>query len=230
MKKQLLIVIILFCTTYSFSQTLVYETKEVLDFYSNVKLVNPGGDLPAYGSDIKGSPYLIDEFKKGIIYTTNKQKFIDVPLRFNIYNDNFEFKTAEGEVMEIAAPEIVEKITYNDCNMVYMPYTGEKTGKGFFKELQEGKASLYAHHEVVFKDSPRQESFAMPEPPKFIKKQDSHYIRFGSGKAIKVGNKNELIQIFPDHQKEISAFVKKNKVKTNKTEKLMELVLYYNSL
>uniref|UniRef100_UPI0032178057 hypothetical protein n=1 Tax=uncultured Draconibacterium sp. TaxID=1573823 RepID=UPI0032178057 len=233
MKKHLpaLAIFLVISTFSSFSQTLIYETKEVLDFYSNIKLVNPGGELPAYGSDIKGSPYLSEEFEKGTIFTTTKEKFIDIPLRLNIYNDNFEFKTSDGNVLEIAAPEIIEKVKLNNLEMVYLPYEGEKKGNGFFIILEEGKdASLYAHLEIVFKDSPRKEAFTMPEPPQFIKKPNSHYVRFGKGKAIKIGNKNELIQLFPNHQDEIIAFVKKNKIKPNKPDKLKELIKFYNSL
>jgi len=230
--KQLLLtaIILLIATSFSFSQTLEYETKELHDLYGQIKLVNPGGETSALYGDVEGSPYLSNEFKNGTVYTTTKQKFVNIPLRFNIYNDNFEFKTSDDQIMEMATPETVEKVEYNNCYMVYIAYKGEKEGNGFFKILEEGNATLYAHHEIAFKDSPRQEAFTLPEPPKFINKQNSHYIRFGTEKAIKIGKKNELIQLFPDHQSQVSAFIKKNKIKTNKPEQLKKLVQFYNSL
>jgi hypothetical protein len=73
-------------------------------------------------------------------------------------------------------------------------------------------------------------AYSEAQPAKFTRKPDAYYIRIGMEQAKLVSNKKELLAAFPDHSKEIATFVKKNKVKTTKPERLRKLVQYYNSL
>ena len=51
-----------------------------------------------------------DEFITGTIFTTSKTQYVNMSLRYNIYNDQLEFKTPEDKILVMAAPEIIEKI------------------------------------------------------------------------------------------------------------------------
>lgn len=64
----------------------------------------------------------------------------------------------------------------------------------------------------------------------FTRKSDDYFIRVGKEPAVLISRKKDLEEVFPDHQKEIRSFIKKNKVKPNKPERMAELVQYYNSL
>jgi hypothetical protein len=168
---------------------------------------------------------------KGTIFTTSKQQFVDVPLRFNIYNDEIEFKTPENEIFALAAPEIVEMVEFGDCKMVYVPFSNvKKIRYGFFKVEEEGKASLYSKLEMTYKPAVPPAAFKNPVPPKFVHQPDSHYIQIGKEQAEKVRKKKKIVEIFPKHQNEILSFIKTNKIKTNKAEDLIKLVRYYNTL
>jgi hypothetical protein len=182
-------------------------------------------------NDIKGSPYLNDEFVVGSIYTIQRLHYVDIPLRYNIYNDELEFKTPAGEVQALAVPEIIEKVVIGNTEMVYSPYLrANKNKNGFFIILEEGKVSLYAKPGITFTEATEPGAYKDPEPPKFLKKSDEYYLRVGSGQAQVIGNKKELIAAFPDNQDKIESFMSKNKTKINKPESLKELVKYYNSL
>jgi len=217
---------------YSYGQiTLPYETQQTIDFYQTNKFITGSGNKTLDESNIKGSPYLDDEFNYGSIYTVQKMHFADIPLRYNIYNDDLEFKTPEGEVQALATPDIVEKAVFGSIQLVYCPYiVSNKNKKGFFVVLEEGKVSLYAKPGVIFREGTAPGAYKEPEPPKFVKKSDDYYLRVGSGQAQIIGNKKELIALFPDNQDKIKSFISKNKTKTNKPESLKELFKYYNSL
>jgi hypothetical protein len=61
--------------------------------------------------------------------------------------------------------------------------------------------------------------------------QDFLVIRVGSIEpAVLISRKKDLEEVFPNHKKEVRSFIKKNKVKPNKPERMAELVQYYNSL
>ncbi|MCF6356222.1 MAG: hypothetical protein L3J54_00325 [Draconibacterium sp.] len=230
MKRHFFTVIILLATI-SFSYSQDYQIRDAMDLYRTSKVNSGDWKNTLTENDIKGSPYLNDEFINGTIYTKSKYKFVDIPLRYNIYNDQIEFKTPTNEVLALSTPEIVATVAFGDYKMVYLQYSGTKKIRyGFFIIEEEGAASLYSRLGVAFVAAEEPGGYKEAEPAKFVKKSDSFYIRIGLEAAKKVGSKKEVVEIFPDHHSEISTFIKKNKVKTNKPDKLKELVRYYNSL
>ncbi|HSO87918.1 MAG TPA: hypothetical protein VLQ91_15290 [Draconibacterium sp.] len=181
--------------------------------------------------DISGSPYLNDEFINGSVYTLQRLQYVDIPLRYNIYNDDLEFKTPSSEVQAMATPEIVEKAVFGNTQLVYLPYSlANKIKKGFFVVLEEGKASLYSKPVVIFKEPTEPGAYKEAEPAKFERKADEYYVRVVGEQAVQINNKKDLIAVFPDNQDKIENFISKNKIKTNKPEGLKEVVVYYNSL
>ncbi len=233
MKNYILSLLFIFCFTgYTFGQvTLSYELRETIDFYRTNKFITESGNNQLLMKKVKGSPYLNEEFVNGSIYTVQRLQYPDIPLRYNIYNDELEFKTPANEIQALATPEIVDKAIFGETHLVYSAYTNSnKIKKGYFVVLEEGKAMLYAKPGVAFKEATEPAAYKEAEPPTFNKKADDYYIRFGTAPAQIVGNKKELIAVFPDNQDKIESYIDKNKVKTNKSESLKELVKYYNSI
>lgn len=224
-----LFLLFLFLTTQINAQ---YETRQAIDFFNSTKMAR--GDLKTLltENDIEGSPYLNDDFIKGTIYTTSQTKFVDVPLRYNIYNEQIEFKSGDGSIQALAPPEIVEKIELGSYILVYVPFKMSRSiRRGFFRVIEPGdKAVLLARSQVLFEDAKKPAAYQDVEPPKFIRKTDDYYIRIGKEPAMLISRKVDLEEAFQDHQKEVRSFIKKNKVKPNKPERMAELVQYYNSL
>ncbi len=231
MKKLMLLTIgMLLTVVYSSAQT-GYQLAETIDFFKSYKMQTGDWSIELTESDIQGSPYLNDEFIKGTIYTTSKIQFQDIPLRYNIYNHNLEFQTPENKVLAMAAPEVVEKAIFGEFTMTYIPYiSSKKIRRSFFNVIEEGKVCLYSQPEVVYQEPTKAGAYKDPEPARFNRRPDSYFIRIGLEAAVRVGNKKELIALFPEFQEEIATFVKKNKIKANKEEDLQKLVQYYNSL
>lgn len=208
-----------------------YELRKSIDLYNSNKFITGNNNRTVTQENIDGSPYLNDEFISGSVYTVQKIQYNEIPLRYNIYNNNIEFKTASDEIQELTNPEIIEKVVMGDIQMVYSPYLmANKNNNGFFIVLEEGKVSLLAKPEIQFVPATQPAGYKDAEPPKFIKKSDEYYLRIGTGQAILISNKKDMIAAFPDNQDKIENFVSKNKTKTNKPESLKELVKYYNSL
>ena len=208
-----------------------YELRKSIDLYNSNKFITGNNNRTVTQENIDGSPYLNDEFISGSVYTVQKIQYNEIPLRYNIYNNNIEFKTASDEIQELTNPEIIEKVVMGDIQMVYSPYLmANKNNNGFFIVLEEGKVSLLAKPEIQFVPATQPAGYKDAEPPKFIKKSDEYYLRIGTGQAILISNKKDMIATFPDNQDKIENFVSKNKIKTNKPESLKELVKYYNSL
>ena len=218
--------------SFSFAQLQIdYEIKQAIEFYRSNKFIDGSLKNQLSEKDIKGSPYLNDEFETGTIFTVQRQKFEDIPLRYNIYNDELEFKTPAEEVQAMATPEIVEKAIFGATQLVYLAYPeSNKIKKGFFIVLLEGKASLYAKPGISFKEPTEPAAYKEAEPATYLKKTDEYFIRIGNEQAVLINNKKDLIAAFPDNKDKIESFINKNKTKTNKPESLKEVVRFYNSL
>ena len=144
--KRLLLVLFasLLCAGYVFSQisqSSMYEVKRAIDLM-NLNRAHRG-DLKSMltETDIQGSPYLNDEFIEGSVYTTSKTRYEGVSLRYNIFNDDIEFRSDDGQVMVLAVPEVIEKVEFGDYQFEYIFYfISNKTRRGYFALLEEGKA------------------------------------------------------------------------------------------
>lgn len=216
----------------SFAQLpLTYGVRTTMDLYESNKLVSKNGAGLLTDKDIDGSPYLDEEFQTGSIYTTQKLQYVDIQLRYNIYNDNIEFKTPSGEIQALANPDVVEIAVFGNNQFVYSSYVeANKFKKGFLVVIEEGKASLFSKPVVAFKEATQPAAYKQPEPAKFVKKADEYYLRIGNEPAVSIKGKKDLIAVFPDNQKAIEDFIDKNKIKIGKPEGLKEVVRYYNSL
>ena len=208
-----------------------YEIMNSVNFFSVAKVMKGETNTELTNEDIEGSPYLNDEFINGNVYTTSKTMFPDIPLRFNIYNHEIEFKSPEGKIAAIDTPEIVEKIEFGNYVVEYVPYKDvKKIKRSFLLLLSDGHAKLYARPSVDFRAAEPPVPYKDAVPAKFIDEATSYYIRVGNDAALLIEKKKDLTLAFPDHQHEIDAFIKKHKINHRKEDKLMALVEYYNSL
>jgi hypothetical protein len=208
-----------------------YQLSQAMDFFRTNKMINGEIKNVLTEADIEGSPYMTDEFINGSVFTTSKIQYNDIPLRYNVYNDEMQFQAPDGNIAAIAAPEVIEKVTFGEYTMEYIPFTNaKKIRRGFFVLLVDGNVKLYARPNVEYRPPVPPAPYKEPEPAKFLEKPDTYYIRIGLEAAQLIENKKDLEEIFPDHKKEVATFIKKNKVNHRKEEKLKELVEYYNSL
>lgn len=232
MKKHLISAILVLSFFSSLAQlTVTYELKGTDDFFRMNQLLNKTGNKELTLNDIDGSPYLDEEFINGTVFTTEKTKYENVPLRYNLYNGDLEFKNPAGELLVIAKPEIVEYAAFGDYRLVYCNfYQGPKPKQGFLLLIEEGKASLLSKLTVILKEGSQPAAYKDAEPPQFVRRADEYYIRMGTGIAKPAGNKKSVLEAFPDNQDKIDDFISKNKIKLNKTEGLAAVVKFYNTL
>ena len=231
MKKYILLFLTLLLSSAGLYAQSIYDIRNAIDFFESNKMQKGEYRHTLTANDIKGSPFLNDEFITGTIYTYQKVQFNDIPLRYNIYNDELEFETPDEQILAMATPEIVEKAVIGEHSFSYIPYQiSKKMKRGFFILLEEGNVSLYARPVVLYQEPKEAAPYKDPEPAKFIQRPNEYYMRNGKDAATKVETKKDLVNFFPDHKEEIESFIKKNKVKPGKEDKLIALVIYYNSL
>jgi len=233
MQKYISIVVFLMMVSFFASAQLPigYELRQTMDLFNTTKFVSGDWKKQLSANDIQGSPFLNDDFINGTIFTTQKQQYNDIPLRYNIYNDELEFKNPSGEILAMNTPEVVEIAVFGDNKLTYSGYLeGNKTKTGFFVIIEPGKAALLAKKSIFFIEATLPAAYKDAEPAKLKARNDVYYIKVGDFQALPADNKKNLVAAFPDNQDKIEAFISKNKVKLNKPESIAEVVKYYNSL
>lgn len=230
--KQLILLLIPVLLIFQVANAQVdYEMRKAVDFFNSNRTHGSNWQQGLTEINIEGSPYLNSDFTEGSLFTTSKTKYVDIPLRYNIYSDQIEFKTESGQVLELSAPEVIEKVEMGDYLLEYIPYSiSKKVRRGFFIVIEKGQATLYSRPRILFIDPVKPAAYQDAKPAKFIRKSDEYFIRMGMEPAVQVSKTKDLEEIFSRDNKEINSFIKKNKIKPGKAESLRELVIHYNSL
>ena len=152
------------------------STQSFDDFLS---LVNKGSIKRAIltEGDIKGSPNLNDNFVLGSILTLNKIKYVDVPLRYNIYNDDIEFEVDKNTYLAISNPKSMKEICIGDDVFIYTIKRNKKGDQfGYYQLLQKGKVQLLSRYNIVFKEATTTTGYKAPEPAKLERNSNTYYL------------------------------------------------------
>jgi hypothetical protein len=179
---------------------------------------------------IEGSPFLDAAFVPGEIITLN-MKFPGIPMRYNIFSDQIEFK--QNNSSYILAPEARIKQVHIGAH-TFIAEEHEVKGRlklGFLTLLDSGKVSLMAKKIVVY--NPKTEPTALAplsSPAKFTRSQDIFYYKIGNAPAHQIFSLKDLIKSLPGKQDEVNQFAKKEKISVKKEVELLKLIRYYNAL
>jgi len=181
--------------------------------------------------EIQDSPYLIDSFVVGSIYTNRNEQFQNIPVRYNIYTDNIEYIMGASSVLTLKNPETVEKIECENYKLIYLSHSDKnKLESGFFIVLTEGNASLLSKPGITLHKPTPPGGYIDAQPPRFSRNPDTYYIKVGKNQAQIIKSKKKLINSFPDCREELSKYIKTHNTKISDQKSLIDLVQFYNSL
>lgn len=200
------------------------------DFY-NTFLGSKFGKIVNANTEIKGSPYEIEEFIPGIIYVNTKQYYSDILLRYNMYSDQMEFKRPDGAIYEVNRPETIDSIIIGTSRYIHHAFKGgSKSRNGYFKVLTGGTPLLLLKMNVFHNPAEPPGAYKEAVPESFERDADDFYLLFPQDDAVKFSGKNEFLGIIGLKKAEMEKFIKKNKIRFNKQEDLIATMNYYYSL
>jgi len=211
------------------AQDIDYLNKKILETIDNVAWIK---SMEPSSFDYEGSPYNKDIFVKGDIYYDINWRYPDIPLRYNIFNDEMEFKIEGQETIYAIKPDKkIQKILIQEDTFVIGEY--QEKGKiipGFYKVLTTGKIDLLAKLQVDFKEKQPPKAMVDPEPAKFTRRADQYYVKINGDITQKISNIKKLIELIGDHKNELSEYAKKEKISAANESELIQFISFYNSL
>ncbi len=181
---------------------------------------------------IAGNPYLEKSFKKGKIISNVDMQFPEIPLRYNIYTDNIEYKAPNGKIYALKDHNKVKAYQIGDTTFVYLPFYEKKNkiSAGFFQQLVAGQVSGLVRYKVYLLPAVPEKPYQKAKPERFSEVSKTFYVRIGDLPARAVTNAKEFIKLFPNHKKPLSQFVKNEKIRLQKQEDFEKLVRYSETL
>lgn len=186
--------------------------------------------------DIKGSPYVFDDFVKADIFDKYGNLIKDVSVNYNAFDHGMEVRKNGNSTILDESQYL--KITIKDHNLkknvdgplVFVPYYGSSaTNVKYVQEIVHSPMlRLYKKYRVGKKES------TINTPGEIITHERfnmyKEYIIFKDGEYIQVKSKiDDFIKII-GHEKELKSFAKKNKIKLKTDQQAKEFIEYAISL
>jgi len=179
--------------------------------------------------NISGSPYLSDEFQQGDIYMNGKYKIPNIQLRYNLYNDEFQFKE-RNSIMAIADPTNIDKIVIGDEVFIYLKKGDQNTVTGYAKMWNSQLPAVITKMKVEFFEKEKPKPYVEPKPDRFERAQDKQYLMKSKTEIENISSVKKLIKSLGDHEVELTDFAKKEKISAGDPEELAKLLDYYSTL
>jgi hypothetical protein len=191
-----------------------------------------GSYLSEKGTEVKGTPFFMDEWRKGSVLLKTKERIDSVLLKYNLYSDLLNVKVDETEyqfnidVAEFLLPDSVTKEA-NLFRSGFTPVAGMNE-KSFYQVLYDGKTKFLLKHKKTIAS----ELTSTPGvKAKVFEEQKFYFILTTSGKMERIKKKNKgILDLLEDKKEEVKKMVDTNKLKLTNDEEIISVLEYYDSL
>lgn len=179
-------------------------------------------------NEVKGSPYLIEDWSVGSIEMINDLKMEDLKLKLDLL---------KGELIllkntsEITVPKNRVKsftIDVRGTNLIYIQASIEGTEQ-YVQVLFEGLThNLLLFPRVIYSGSDLNQAYSAGQKESEYKRTNQFFIQYANGNIDELRqSRNGLIRHFPDHHDELKSFISTNSLNPKATQDLIKVFEYY---
>ena len=232
--KLFLIILTVFASLLCFGQQPNLNTPvDMVDQVSNmenlIRALSFQTSMEPKAENVEGTAYLHDEFENGDVLLATGVKYTGIPLRYNVYNDQIEFRNQAGKVYNINNPEGIRELIIGDSRFIYVGCLRNKKMQGAFVEvISEGHISLLKHHRIKIQPAKPAQTHQEAQAPKFVKIPSEYLIRKADGVGQYFKNEKELLALLSDKKSEISKLISRENLSVNQEKDLIRIINFYN--
>lgn len=182
--------------------------------------------------DVKGDPFITEEFQEGEVIHLDSTITRNVPMRLNHHTDEIEFKM-DGKILVFAMPKKINYVTFGHRSFAYFDFVQQKkTSAGYFEVLAWGDCKLLLRRNTIIKREELPPSDMSGGNYKdYFRTTEEYYLKKGDESAKQIQrSKKSILKALGDHQDELSDFIEENKLKIKSEEDMIDLVYFYNTI
>jgi len=181
-------------------------------------------------TDVEGSPYLIEEFHKGILTTAKGNKVYDgIPMRYDAYKDELEYEK-EGKRYRLG-PEIISfSIPTGDALYEFQrdfPAVDGLTENSFYQVLHDGNTKLLKHYGKRMREEKAYNSATATK--RFDGTEQLFVLKGGRMNPVKKNDKKELLSLLSDEKNLMNYIIKEEQLNFKSERDMVKLLEEYDA-
>ena len=178
---------------------------------------------------IKGSPYLFEEFSDGKVFFKDQKEPATYMFNYNAYTNSIEF-VKDGNTYQVSNTQNIDSIVINNNVMLKTIYTEDNADHDdFLIRLNNNKIKLYKKVDIYYVGAREGMSgYEKDKPAEYVRKKPEFFVSVNEKPATLIKNKKSLLSLF-NNDKELSSFLKKEKLNIKKEKDFIEIIHYINS-
>lgn len=181
----------------------------------------------------QGSPYLQKMFIAAKVEKLNIKAF----MRYNVFDDNFEFITPKNDTLILDKIDDFGTIVFEATNKKYKltqyVNTKNKLFNGYLILLYEkGDFVLYKKENIAFyEEKLAKTTLERDMPAKYVKSDDFYFFKNKEKGTVEFPeNKKQLLKLFPDKKEAMETFLKENKINFDEESDKMKIIDFLNTI
>ncbi|MFP4489287.1 MAG: hypothetical protein ACLFN1_08290 [Bacteroidales bacterium] len=179
-------------------------------------------------TEYDGSPYLLDEFRDAEIYLKNGRQYEDVPMNYNIHNDDFEFMMDDISY-SLGNNNIVKNIRVGDRDFYYRNYTYNSARiKGYLELVADGDYKIFKKHRVIYTEPKATRGYVEAQPARFSPRRPDYFIELTDGNIVYFNKLKEIADLLPENSDKLKDYIRDNRLKARREEDIITLAGYIN--
>jgi len=229
MKKYFFLILFALIGFTCMAQTNTTFTRTADNFWRMEELKD--GTLSKMHTTIAGNPYLNKDFQKGKLISKYDLIFPIIPLRYNIYTDNVEYKSPENKIFALNGHEKIKGFVIDDTTFLFTPYfkNKDKLSSGYFQVLVSGEATGLLKYTVYLLEAQSERPYTPAKPERFSQRTMSFYLKVGDKPAVSISKEKDLFRLFPKQKSQLNKYIKKENIHIQKQADFVKLVKYINT-
>lgn len=180
--------------------------------------------------DIEGTPFLNESFIIGEVLLNDSVRFVNIPLRYNIYNDRMEFKNEREQILELDIAKdgfvfFVENQVFLMRDYIYDGFDS----RGVLELIADGKIRLYKKYKIEFKPATAPRGFQEAKPNRLVRQRDKFLLSIDGQTPRDFRNRNELITALQSIDPGIEDYIKDKRLNINSEKDMKRIVERINN-
>ncbi|MCD1116074.1 hypothetical protein [Chryseobacterium turcicum] len=177
---------------------------------------------------IEGSPFLTKDFVIAKSTCCNESSL----MRYDIYTDEIQYQKDNINYTLLKQEPYSKIIFENPINKTLVLADVNNDNKpGYYFLLVDGKNSLLKKQSIKvesFSDSKKNSFGKKDKIISFKENEPTYYVKTEKGNYKLLKGKKEILELYPEKNSELNSFFDSNKIKFNREESLVKLILFLN--